>query len=396
MKLLDAGKVLLGAKLDKVLTGPFFVQIGICNACNYRCVMCWDHPPFINRDDLVSRDEAKFLNYDRPSINYASGNVFMPLEQYRSLIDELSEMGTCQVKICGHGEPLLNKDVLEMIKHTSARGISCHLVTNGSLLTKDSMYAFSDAGLDRLHISLNAASMETYSKIHLNAPKESFKRIVGLLESIDESHRRMDLQASFVITSLNYREIKDFISLAGDCGLSRVVFVLVTTYRQTDSLRLSADQQKDLMLEIKEAAILADKLKVKTNLTDLKKNIDARVDTNNKSKYIYDKIPCYVGWYFSQINADGAVTPCCECIGSIGNINNNLFKEIWYGAEYDEFRRSSRRIPQTRKFPPACRCNDCGFQLNNVLLHRLLHPLSTSSGILSGDVDVKDLLQKIR
>lgn len=393
MNILNAGKILLGGRINRTLTGPFFVQIGICNSCNYRCVMCWDHPSFIKKEDLVPRGSAVLSHFKRPTINYTSGNLLMSMEQYSRLIDELASMGTSMVKICGHGEPLLNKNAVEMVKYTTSRKISCHIVSNGSLLTEETIKGLSAAGLARLHISLNAASGATYSKIHLGEPEETFARIVGILKAVKGSVR-MQIQLSFVVSSLNYHELRDFISLASECGASRIVLVLVTTYKQTEDLRLSPLQQEELKTLLEGAIALAERLGVKHNLQDLKKNIEVRVGGNAVSTNIYDKVPCYAGWYFSQINADGAVTPCCECINPLGNINKNSFREIWHSPEYETFRKLSKSIPSSRKFPSACRCNDCGFQLSNMTFERVLHPFSRS-GSLAG-LNLRGLLKKTK
>ena len=35
----------LGLTGGRAPSGPLHAHIGICDPCNHRCVMCWDHPP---------------------------------------------------------------------------------------------------------------------------------------------------------------------------------------------------------------------------------------------------------------------------------------------------------------------------------------------------------------
>lgn len=53
-------------------------------------------------------------------------------------------------------------------------------------------------------------------------------------------------------------------------------------------------------------------------------------------------IPCYAGWASAQIYADGTVWPCCVRADNLGNLreHNYDFKEIWFGEQIKEVRRS--------------------------------------------------------
>jgi MoaA/NifB/PqqE/SkfB family radical SAM enzyme len=54
------------------------------------------------------------------------------------------------------------------------------------------------------------------------------------------------------------------------------------------------------------------------------------------------KQPCYVGWAFTRINANGDVNPCLKADRIlIGNIYEKSFKEIWNSYEEQLFRTKS-------------------------------------------------------
>ena len=60
---------------------------------------------------------------------------------------------------------------------------------------------------------------------------------------------------------------------------------------------------------------------------------------------IVDKIPCYAGWLYARIEADGEVIPCCKGHNfPVGNIREKGFWEIWNGATERIFRREGRRL----------------------------------------------------
>jgi hypothetical protein len=53
-----------------------------------------------------------------------------------------------------------------------------------------------------------------------------------------------------------------------------------------------------------------------------------------------DKLPCYVGWTYARILADGNVNSCLKSHRfPVGNLYEQSFTEIWNGARQREFRQ---------------------------------------------------------
>ena len=69
--------------------------------------------------------------------------------------------------------------------------------------------------------------------------------------------------------------------------------------------------------------------------------------------------PCYKGWTFSWILANGDVVPCCDCSGPIGNINDKPFEQIWNSPDYSAVRRRMTALNQGCIILPGCRCDTC-------------------------------------
>ncbi|MEZ4986346.1 MAG: SPASM domain-containing protein [Saprospiraceae bacterium] len=52
---------------------------------------------------------------------------------------------------------------------------------------------------------------------------------------------------------------------------------------------------------------------------------------------------CWKLWHGAVITWDGTVVPCCfdkDATHRLGDLKNRSFKEIWYGAEYQAFRKT--------------------------------------------------------
>jgi MoaA/NifB/PqqE/SkfB family radical SAM enzyme len=97
----------------------------LTHRCNLRCLYC--SSPY------------------RDTLELATG-------QWRSVIDELAALGCRRIGILG-GEPLLRRDVGEVIDHVRARGMACVLTSNGLMVPRrvDDL-----RGLSTLVLSLDA------------------------------------------------------------------------------------------------------------------------------------------------------------------------------------------------------------------------------------------------
>ena len=132
------------------LATPFVVQIFPIYACNFTCEYCFH---------AVPKKERGFVS-DWP---------IMKFDLYKKCIDELALFGD-QLKVLrfvGMGEPLLHKNIAEMVAYAVAKKVALRveLLTNGSLLTRQMSDALIGAGLSRLVVSLQGISKEKYRQI---------------------------------------------------------------------------------------------------------------------------------------------------------------------------------------------------------------------------------------
>ena len=213
-------------------SGPLHAQIGICDPCNHECVFCWDHPP----DDHASADTTERFGYARPGV--------MPLDQFKGIIDDLHDLGTRQIDMVGRGEPLLNRAALDMIRYVKGRGMRLQMVTNGSRLFEPVAKALVEAGADRLNVSLNAGTAETYPKIHVTETAADYGRVKRNLRyladcKIAAGRSAPFISLSFVITSRNFFEIAQMIETAHEVGAQEAHFVHTVVHAGTRDLELS-------------------------------------------------------------------------------------------------------------------------------------------------------------
>src|SRR5216684_4693044 len=201
----------LGLTGGRAPSGPLNAQIGISDPCNHECVFCWDHPP----DDRANADTADRFGMVRAGV--------MALEQFERIVDDLYGMGTRRIDLIGRGEPLLNRAALDMVRYAKGRGMQLALVTNGSRLFEPIAKGLVAAGMDRVNVSLNAGTPETYPNIHVTETPKDYLKVKKNLRVLSDCKIAAGsdlpyISLSFVITSTNYFEIASMIEATHEVG----------------------------------------------------------------------------------------------------------------------------------------------------------------------------------
>jgi cyclic pyranopterin phosphate synthase len=129
-----------------------YLRISLTEACNFRCLYC------------KARGED-FLKIEKS----------LSVEEITTLVKVLSKYGLKTVRFTG-GEPLLRKDIEQIVKNTSRWVEDIGLTTNGFLLDK---YAQSlrKAGLKRLNVSVDTLDPKKFQQL---TGGDLFKVLKGL------------------------------------------------------------------------------------------------------------------------------------------------------------------------------------------------------------------------
>ncbi len=377
-------------------TGPLIVQIGLSNKCNYRCQMCWDHPPFREKDKSFFPDKVTQQYYSENK-DVDLDTALMDFSIYKELIFDLVTLNVEKVKFIGRGEPFLNPYAVDMIAYASYKGLKCDISTNGSLLTREIIDKLIEIdNLIHIQVSLNAANSLSYKKIHnLGSDKLFFKIVDNLKYLRDRKHCARTnipaIQLSMVVCKYNFRDVLDMVKLAIELNAESLFLREMAVYRQIEDLLLSEEEEKEF-LDILDMAIgEIEKTGIHNNFRIFKK-LRAQKDfaSRNMFEWLYSKISCYAGWYYSVILADGTVNPCCECLKVMGNIKKDRFYNIWYSNNYNEFRQIIRNFPKTKRMPSGCKCYVCGMGMYNMAIDKVLYPFVSRAPVTNMPFSIKD------
>ncbi len=336
--------------------GPWLVQIGISEACNYRCLMCPFHNPVIDKTHKES--EMPRMSYD----------------MFARLLADLKRMGTEAVDICGNGEPLTNPRAMDMIALARSMGFRVKMATNGALLTGSRARRLVDLGVERMHVSINAGTAETYPKMHPGTPPDAFDIIIERLRAMADyadvtGQRRIDVEFSAVLTRLNKGELVQMVEAAHRARATWLMVILMGPVEEQPDLPPAPEDWPQIRRDLAEARKLADRLSLVTNLRELEVTATAA-----GTRSVYEKMPCYIGHEFCLITGGGDVIFCCHCSEPLGNLHQEDFPTIWKSDRYQEARRQAMALPVTKQSLPDCGCFfACSHVSQNLEVHERLY-----------------------
>lgn len=216
------------------------------------------------------------------------------------------------------GEPYLNTSFLDMVKYASDKGIYTATSTNAHYLNDEAARKTVESGLDRLIISIDGTSQETYKQYRVggNLEKviEGAKNIVKWKKELNSKTPFVFFQ--FLVVKHNEHQIEEIQQLAKEIGI--------------DEVRFKSAQVYDYENDPNQLIPTIDKF------SRYKKNKDGTYTPKNKLAN-----RCWKLWHANVITWDGLVVPCCfdkDAMHQLGNLKNQSFKTVWNNDNYKQFR----------------------------------------------------------
>ncbi|MBN1493778.1 MAG: radical SAM protein [Candidatus Omnitrophica bacterium] len=331
--------------------GPEIVQFDITNHCNNNCLCCWNNSPLLGVPDEEMRKEL---------------NNELPYELIIKTIDDLKAMGTKILFFAGGGEPFMHPRIMDILKYSKNAGMRVYLNSNFTLIDSQKAREVVEMKVDHIHVSILAATAATYVKVHPNKTENTFYTIkemlkyIARLKAIKNQHLGgpdhplgplPHIGMHYVLFNANYHEIDAMVNLAIEVHADSVEFPLIDIVPgKTDTLLLGKDELNFVADELKQQVEKIDlynpTVPVKLQIVN-KELFEQRIYAVKASEGKYEdtvvtKQPCYVGWMFLRILANGNVNSCLKSHRMpVGNIYEHSIREIWDGDKQKEFREKA-------------------------------------------------------
>ena len=334
---------------ERAHTGPHTVQIDLCDACDQSCAVCWLHSPALR---------------DRPDRRARRG-ASLPIERVLRLLDELKSLGCEEVYYAGGGEPLLHAGLWQALEGTLHRGMSAALHTNLARLDEAGEERLLALGVHHLTVSLWAASREVYAATHPGTDPETFDRVAARLRRINERKAdRPRTKLYHVLTRDNVDELPAMLELADELGCDSAEVALADLVPgATTEHAISPDQARRAAATLEPFARRAPWRTPRLLGGDAAlARLAAVADGRTPDSDLVHRLPCFAGWDYARVMADGQVIPCLKAHRlPSGNIHQQSFAAIWAGEAQRAFRRHARALRKDDPFFEAIGNGDgCG------------------------------------
>ncbi len=167
---------------------PLDLSIEAVDWCNFECPYC---PRATHRGSRTRIDRDAFERL---------------IDDYAKRTEGLAAVGF------DRGEPMLDTHLEDKVRYIHERGIvDIILTTNAVFLSPERSRKLIEAGLTKLHVSIDAATQDTFAKCRGGNLAEVEHNVMEFLRIRSEMNRRIPiLRTSFVVSSLNSHEMEMF------------------------------------------------------------------------------------------------------------------------------------------------------------------------------------------
>lgn len=271
------------------------------------------------------------------------------------------------------GEPLLRRDLEELVAHGSRLGLSMVVGTNGVLLDEPRAASLKASGALGVGISLDSLDPALHDDFR-GCPGSWEKTLAGM-----EACRRLGLpfQVHFSITERNAGEVPSMIEFARSVGAHVLnAFFLVCTGRGESMSDITPATYERVLEQLVTAQAGSDGLIVRARCAPHFKRI--AYQSNPQSPLTraqgYEGGGCLAGTHYCRITPEGAITACPYIPDEEGSIRDTPFWDIW---------DASPTFGELREPRLAGKCGECEYQ--KLCGGCRARPLALGQGLMDAD-----------
>jgi 12,18-didecarboxysiroheme deacetylase len=307
--------------------------------CNLNCVHCYSQSK-----DQQYKDE-------------------LTTAQGKAMIDDLAAYGAPVLLFSG-GEPLLRKDLFELIEYAISKGMRAVISTNGTLIDEPTAKKLKTLGLSYVGISLDGIGV---ANDEFRGKKGAFDRAMAGIDNCMAAGLKVGLR--FTINKRNADQVEPIFDLIEEKGIPRVCFYhLVYTGRGKELIKEDLNHEEtrhtvDVIID------RTAKLHKEGRLTEV-----LTVDNHADGIHLYNRLKkenperakdVLTLLQFNEGNSTGRGIGCVSWDGevhpdqfwrnhSLGNVRDKPFSEIWTDESNEFLMKLKDKRPHL-----TGRCKDC-------------------------------------
>jgi PqqA peptide cyclase len=286
-------------------------------------------PPLALLAELTHRCPLRCPYCSNP-LELSRASAELDTATWSRVFTEAAALGVLQVHFSG-GEPLVRRDLIELVAEATRAGLYVNLITSGIRLDPQRLARLVEAGLEHVQLSLQDSDPVTGDRIAGLPGAQQAKRAAAALVCAAE----LPLTVNAVVHRQNLERLDDIIDLAVSLGAERLEVAHVQYYGWALANRAALLPSRE-QLDRATATVEAARVRLAGRLV---------IDYVVPDYYAHRPKACMGGWArrFLNVTPAGKVLPChaAETLPSLHFpiVAEASLSEIWYhSAVFARFR----------------------------------------------------------
>ncbi|MDR1897824.1 MAG: radical SAM protein [Prevotellaceae bacterium] len=272
--------------------------------------------------------------------NYTKSMQDLDMVSIKNILSELHKNGCFILTITG-GEPLIRKDIFDILKLSKDMNFSVILYSNASLINDSYISKIKELGIAKMCITLFGLDSETHDKIANNKGlhKKTLENIIKIREA------NIPVRINTPLTKYNFDGYREVVSFAKKMSCE---FKITPTITPKDDGNISPLTLciNDTQLE----TIFLDE-EINEKFAEDELSLQDRLNI----------VPCNVAFSNIAISANGKVYPCNTFKLECGDLMNKSLSSIWSDSDVLNILRTTqiKQIDECNLCPKLAFCLPC-------------------------------------
>ena len=260
-------------------------------------------------------------------------------EEAFKLIDDICEVSQ-PVMVLSGGEPLLRKDIFEIARYGTSKGLRMCMATNGTLITDEVCQQMIEADIKMVSLSLDGSTAEIHDDFR--ACPGAFNGVVRAAEILNRNGIKFLINSSF--TKRNQKDIGATFKVAKELGATAwYMFMIVPTGRGEDIMNelVSKEDYEEILSWHYQQEKGEDEILMRPTCAPHYYRVVPQmakaegVDFKRRSLTFSTGggKGCIAAQTICLIDCFGNLKPCSYFHSSVGNVKQVPFKDLWFNSK---------------------------------------------------------------
>ena len=316
----DLERIAQNMKSNQAPSGPCYLEFHITNRCNSVCYFC----------------NQRFLRKD---------NLELSLSQLKRILADCHRRGLKMVRLSGGGEPTVHPRILEILALLQKYEIRItRFDTNGILLNKKLSQKLVEHRLGILHLSLQAPTPDSWSKV-TGLPANVFDKVMKNLAEFLEIDVNRDTQvyASIALDETTVRLVDEALELGDHFGIG-ISLHTINSHKYSERFHRNL---KNVLKETqkKSGDPRSDALMANLLMAQAETNVACLVNPSPPKTFSNVWPICSAPWVGALVKPNGDLYQCCAYqVLVLGNLLRESMEKNWRNSNFERLRAEMHGI----------------------------------------------------